>query len=38
MLALVERVIVLDAGSVVADGPRDQILRSLAAGSVLSAG
>ena len=32
LLSLVDRVIVLEAGRVVADGPRDQVLAALAAG------
>ncbi|HEX9180928.1 MAG TPA: type I secretion system permease/ATPase [Burkholderiales bacterium] len=32
MLALVDRLIVLDAGRVVADGPRDQVLQALSQG------
>jgi ABC-type protease/lipase transport system fused ATPase/permease subunit len=31
-LSLVDRIIVLEAGSVAADGPRDQVLAALAAG------
>jgi ATP-binding cassette subfamily C protein LapB len=38
MLALVERLIVLDAGRVVADGPKDQVLRSLSQGKLRAAG
>jgi ATP-binding cassette subfamily C protein LapB len=37
MLALVDRVIVLDGGRVVADGPRDRILEALANGRVARA-
>jgi len=37
LLSLVERIIVLDAGKVVADGPRDTVLQSLARGSVKTA-
>jgi ATP-binding cassette subfamily C protein LapB len=33
MLALVERLVVLDGGRVVADGPRDQVLRALTPGA-----
>jgi ATP-binding cassette subfamily C protein LapB len=34
VLSLVERLIVLDAGRVVADGPRDEVLKALAAGRI----
>lgn len=34
LLTLVDRVIVLDGGKVVADGPRDEVLRSLASGQI----
>jgi ATP-binding cassette, subfamily C, bacterial LapB len=34
VLSLVERLIVLDAGQVVADGPRDDVLKALAAGRI----
>ncbi|WGF87328.1 type I secretion system permease/ATPase [Marinivivus vitaminiproducens] len=34
LLTLVDRVIVLDGGKVVADGPRDDVLRSLATGQI----
>jgi ATP-binding cassette, subfamily C, bacterial LapB len=34
VLSLVERLIVLDAGRVVADGPRDGVLKALAAGRI----
>ena len=34
VLSLVERLIVLDAGKVVADGPRDDVLKALAAGRI----
>ncbi len=38
LLALVDRVIVMDAGTVVADGPRDEVLDALAGGGIMSAG
>ena len=34
LLSLVDRVIVLEAGRVAADGPRDQVLAALAAGRI----
>ena len=34
LLSLVDRLIVLDAGKVVADGPKDQVLKALAAGQI----
>ncbi len=34
VLSLVERLIVLDAGRIVADGPRDEVLKALAAGRI----
>jgi len=34
LLSLVDRIIVLEAGSVAADGPRDQVLAALAAGRI----
>jgi ATP-binding cassette subfamily C protein LapB len=34
LLSLVERLIVLDAGRVVADGPKDEVLKALAAGRI----
>jgi ATP-binding cassette, subfamily C, bacterial LapB len=34
VLSLVERLIVLDAGRVVADGPKDEVLKALAAGRI----
>jgi ATP-binding cassette subfamily C protein LapB len=34
MLALVDRVIVVDQGRIVADGPRDRIMQALAAGRI----
>jgi ATP-binding cassette subfamily C protein LapB len=34
LLSLVDRVIILDGGAVVADGPRDEIVAALAAGKV----
>lgn len=37
LLSLVDRLIVLDGGKVVADGPKDDILRALAAGQVRGA-
>ena len=37
LLALVDRLIVMDGGRVVADGPRDQILKSLASGHIKGA-
>lgn len=37
MLALVDRLIVLDAGRVVADGPKDKVLQSLAQGRLRAA-
>lgn len=37
MLALVERVIVVDGGRIVADGPRDRILEALQAGRIARA-
>lgn len=37
MLALVSRVIVVDGGKVVADGPRDRIMEALAAGRIARA-
>ncbi|MBI3154717.1 MAG: type I secretion system permease/ATPase [Burkholderiales bacterium] len=37
MLQLVDRVVVLDAGRIVADGPRDRILDALAAGRIARA-
>jgi ATP-binding cassette, subfamily C, bacterial LapB len=37
MLALVQRVIVIDGGKVVADGPRDQILAALQSGRIARA-
>ena len=33
MLALVDRVVVLEAGKVVADGPREEVLRALSQGA-----
>jgi ATP-binding cassette, subfamily C, bacterial LapB len=38
MLSLVDRIIVLDQGMVVADGPRDQIVEALATGKIKAAG
>ena len=38
MLALVQRVIVVDNGRVVADGPRERIMEALAAGRIAKAG
>jgi ATP-binding cassette subfamily C protein LapB len=37
LLALVERLIVMDGGKVVADGPRDAVLETLARGNVQGA-
>jgi ATP-binding cassette subfamily C protein LapB len=37
LLTLVERVIVMDAGKVVADGPRDKVLETLAKGQIRGA-
>jgi ATP-binding cassette subfamily C protein LapB len=37
MLAMVNRVIVIDGGKIVADGPRDRIMEALAAGRVARA-
>ena len=34
LLSLVDRLIVLDAGAVVADGPKDEVLKALAAGQI----
>jgi ATP-binding cassette, subfamily C, bacterial LapB len=34
LLSLVDRIIVLDAGRIVADGPRDQVLAALSGGKV----
>jgi ATP-binding cassette subfamily C protein LapB len=34
LLSLVDRLIVLDGGAVVADGPKDEILKALAAGQI----
>ena len=34
LLSLVDRLIVLDGGRVVADGPKDQVMKALAAGQV----
>jgi ATP-binding cassette subfamily C protein LapB len=34
LLSLVDRLIVLDGGSVVADGPKDEVLKALAAGQI----
>jgi ATP-binding cassette subfamily C protein LapB len=38
MLAMVQRVIVVDNGRVVADGPRERIMEALAAGRITKAG
>jgi ATP-binding cassette subfamily C protein LapB len=38
LLTLVERVVVIDAGKVVADGPRDTVLETLAKGQLQGAG
>jgi len=37
MLAMVNRVIVIDGGKVVADGPRDRIMEALAHGRIARA-
>jgi ATP-binding cassette subfamily C protein LapB len=37
MLAMVTRVIVVDGGKIVADGPRDRIMEALTAGRVAKA-
>jgi ATP-binding cassette subfamily C protein LapB len=37
LLTLVERVIVMDNGTIVADGPRDKVLETLAKGQIRSA-
>ena len=37
MLAMVNRVIVIDGGKIVADGPRDRIMEALASGRVAKA-
>ncbi len=37
LLSLVQRLIVMDGGKIVADGPKDEVLRSLAAGQVRGA-
>ena len=37
LLSLVERLIVMDGGKVVADGPKDDVLRALAAGQIRGA-
>jgi len=37
LLALVERLVVMDGGRVVADGPRDEVLKALAAGQIKGA-
>ena len=34
MLAIVDRIIVMDNGKIVADGPKDQVLQAIAAGEV----
>ena len=38
LLSFVKRVIILDRGRVVADGPREEILKALTAGQVPTAG
>jgi ATP-binding cassette, subfamily C, bacterial LapB len=38
MLAMVHRVIVVDGGRIVADGPRERIMEALAAGRIAKAG
>jgi ATP-binding cassette subfamily C protein LapB len=38
LLTLVERVVVMDGGKVVADGPRDKVLETLAKGQIRGAG
>jgi ATP-binding cassette subfamily C protein LapB len=37
MLAMATRVIVIDGGKVVADGPRDRIMEALASGRIAKA-
>jgi ATP-binding cassette subfamily C protein LapB len=37
MLAMVTRVIVVDGGKIVADGPRDRIMEALASGRIARA-
>jgi ATP-binding cassette subfamily C protein LapB len=37
MLALVDRVVVVDGGRIVADGPRDRILEALQTGRIARA-
>jgi len=37
MLAMVTRVIVIDGGKIVADGPRDRIMEALASGRIARA-
>lgn len=34
LLPLVDRIIVFDAGQLVADGPRDQVLEALSSGKI----
>jgi ATP-binding cassette subfamily C protein LapB len=34
LLSLIERLIVMDGGQIVADGPREQVLKALAAGQI----
>ncbi len=38
LLTLVDRLIVMDGGRVLADGPRDQVLKALAAGQLKGEG
>jgi ATP-binding cassette subfamily C protein LapB len=37
LLSLVQRLIVMDGGKIVADGPKDDVLRALAAGQIRGA-
>jgi len=37
MLAFVDRIIVIDQGKIVADGPRESIMQALAAGRIARA-
>ncbi|MCX7630975.1 MAG: hypothetical protein N2038_12090 [Geminicoccaceae bacterium] len=38
LLALVERLIVMDNGRIVADGPKDKVLKALASGQIRGEG